>query len=131
MVVIIATAAVVVLWRRAEANAATARAHLRDAERSFRQAHGAVDTFYVKLYLGGALNKPGLESVRAEVIRDALAYYRDFLAQRGDDPALRAEAADAALRAGLMFVDQGDKREGIESDNDQSLRPSSIWRFFS
>ncbi len=41
------TTAVVVLWRRAEAN-------LRDSERNFRQARDAVDKFYVKVYTSGA-----------------------------------------------------------------------------
>ncbi len=107
LVMLAGTAAVAVLWRRAEAN-------LRDAERSFRQARDAVDKFYVKVYTSGALNKPGLESIRTEVVRDAIAYYRDFLRQHADDPSLRADAARASYNAGKLLFDSGDSREALD-----------------
>jgi serine/threonine-protein kinase len=92
------------LWRRAEA-------HLRDAERDYRRARDAVDRFYVKLYTNGILNQPGTESARTEVVRDAIAYYRAFLLDHGDDPALRADVARASFAAGKLLYDTGDRRE--------------------
>jgi tetratricopeptide (TPR) repeat protein/tRNA A-37 threonylcarbamoyl transferase component Bud32 len=107
------TTAAVILWRRAEASAALAHARLLDAELNYRQARDAVDKLYLKLYLAKVLNKPGLESTRTEVAREIIRYYRGFLAQRGHDPALRADAAEASLRVGLLTADTGDKREAL------------------
>ena len=42
-----------------------------------------------------------------------MRYYREFLAQRGHDPALRADAAEASLRVGLITTESGDKREAL------------------
>lgn len=107
------TVALLALWRRAEASADRARASLADAERSYRQAREAVDRFYTKMIVDQTLDKPGLEFVRAEVVRSIVDYYREFLKQRGDDPELRADAAEASLRVGLMTQSQGDKRDAL------------------
>jgi tetratricopeptide (TPR) repeat protein len=118
----------VVLWRRAEASAALAQARFLDAELNYRQARGAVDNLYLKLYLADVLNKPGLESVRAGVGREIIRYYRDFLAHRGHDPVLRADAAEASLRVGLITVDSGDKREALTALEEASTLLTAIAR---
>src|SRR5262249_11152329 len=41
------------------------------------------------------LNEPGMQPLRRELLESALPYYREFLRQRGDDPATRAELARA------------------------------------
>jgi tetratricopeptide (TPR) repeat protein/tRNA A-37 threonylcarbamoyl transferase component Bud32 len=97
----------VVLWRRAEA-------HLRAAARDYRRARDAVDKLYVRLYTGTLLDRPGLETVRTEITRDAVAYYREFLRDHGDDPALRADAARASFAAGKLLFDTGDRREALD-----------------
>ena len=104
---------VLVLWARAEANATRARKYLAEAERNYRAARDAVDALYVKLYLSGALNQPGLESARGAVVRDILRYYNDFLRWRGNDPSLRDDAAEASFRVGLMTTEVGDKRDAL------------------
>ncbi len=98
----------VVLWRRAEAN-------LRAAGRDYRRARDAVDKLYVKLYTNGLLNQPALQAVRTEIARDAVAYYREFLRDHGDDPALRADAARASYASGKLMYDTGDRREALDS----------------
>jgi serine/threonine-protein kinase len=95
-------------WHRAEAN-------LRAADRSFRQARQAVDTLYTRTYVEGLFSKPGLEPLRPEILREILRYYRDFLAERRDDPALRAELAEACYRAGNITGELGDKAGGLEA----------------
>jgi tetratricopeptide (TPR) repeat protein len=122
------TTAAVILWRRAEASAALAQTRLLDAELNYRQARDAVDNLYLKLYLTNVLNKPGLESTRAEVAREIIRYYRDFLSHRGHDPALRADAAEASLRIGLLTVDSGDKREALRALEEASKLLTAIAR---
>jgi len=113
LVLAVGSAAVVTLWRRAEANAATARAHFADSDRNFRQARDAVDKFYRRFYEDGLLNKPGLEKARGEFLQDILAYYREFVRRGGRDPALRADLAEASLRLGTMTNFLGDKRDAL------------------
>jgi tetratricopeptide (TPR) repeat protein len=113
IVLVVSSVAVLSLWRRAEASAARARADFANAERNYRQAREAVDKLYVKLYVDGTIRAPGLESVRKDVNREILRYYDEFLRQRGNDPALRADAAEASFRVGLLNTEMGDKRDAL------------------
>jgi serine/threonine protein kinase/tetratricopeptide (TPR) repeat protein len=106
--------AVVWQWRRAEHNAQSARLHLKDSEASFERARRAVDGYYTRFYEQGVVKVPGLEKVRHEVVGDMLQYYRDFLDQHQNDPALRRELAETCLRLGLLTFDQGNKSDALE-----------------
>ncbi len=83
-------------WRRAEANARRYLDASLRAEQNYRETRGAVDRFYTRMVVDKTLEKPGLEQVRAEVVRSLLDYYREFLRRRGDDPLLLADAAEAS-----------------------------------
>jgi tetratricopeptide (TPR) repeat protein len=100
-------------WRRAEANARRYRDATRRAEADYREAREAVDRFYTRMIVSRALDRPGLEPVRAETVRALLAYYRGFLARHGHDAALRADAAEASLRVGAIIRYVGDKRLAV------------------
>ncbi len=115
LVLLAGSIAVVALWRRAEASAARARAHLAEADRNYRQARDAVDKFYTEFYVGGMLQGPGLEAHRHRFLKDILDYYREFLRQRGDDPSLRADLAEASFRVGSLTAQIGDKRDAVEA----------------
>jgi len=115
VVLLVGSVVVVSLWRRAEASAASARSHLAEADRNYRQARDAVDKFYTEFYVGGMLTGPGLEAVRHRFLRDILGYYREFLRQRGDDPSLRADLAEASFRVGTLCAQIGDKRDALEA----------------
>jgi tetratricopeptide (TPR) repeat protein len=95
-------------WRRAEAQRA-------QAEHNFREARRLVDAFYTRAYTEGLLSRPGLESLRRELFRDLLGYYRGFLRQRRDDPALQADLAEACFRVGTLTAEHGDKADAIEA----------------
>src|SRR5207248_5045243 len=62
------------------------------AEANFRRARQAVDDFYTRVNarLG---DSPGLQPLRRELLTTAARYYQQFVEDRGDDPALRAELA--------------------------------------
>ncbi len=104
-----------VFWRRAEANATLAAKRGDDAQQNYRQARDAVDKLYFKFFSGGLLNKPGLETVRAEIGREILKYYREFLREHADDPRLRADMTEAALRVGYLTSVLGDKRDALDA----------------
>ena len=65
------------------------------AEESFRQARQAVDQYFTHVSEERLLNQPGLHPLRKVLLQDAQRFYQDFLNQRGGDPTLRAELANA------------------------------------
>ena len=111
-------AGVVWQWRRAEAQRA-------QSEHNFREARRLVDVFYTRIFTEGKLFPPGMESLRREMFRDLLGYYRDFLRQRRDDPTLQADLAEACFRVGALTAEQGDKADAI-SEEGTSLNSASL-----
>jgi eukaryotic-like serine/threonine-protein kinase len=101
-------AGIVWQWRRAEAQRA-------QAEHNFHQARRLVDAFYTKAFTERLFARPGLEPVQREMFRDLLEYYRDFLRQRRDDPALEADLADACYRVACLTTEEGDSSDAIEA----------------
>ncbi len=116
-------AGVVWQWRRAEAQQA-------QAEHNFREARRLVDAFYTRVFTEGMFFRPGLESVRREMFRDLLGYYRDFLRQRRDDPTLQADLAETCFRVGCLTTEEGDKADAISEEgtslNSASLAPKPV-----
>ena len=93
-------------WRRAELN-------LKESQISFDRARGAVDQFYTRFYQEGVLAVPGLEKVRRDVLGEMIQYYKDFVDQHRNDPALRLELAETCLRIGNLTKDQGNKVDAL------------------
>ena len=93
-------------WRRAELN-------LKESQASFQRARRAVDQFYTRFYQQGVLAIPGLEKVRRDVLGEMIQYYKDFLDQHRNDPALRLELAETCLRIGDLTKDQGNKVDAL------------------
>ncbi len=93
-------------WRRAELN-------LKESQISFDRARGAVDQFYTRFYQEGVLAVPGLEKVRRDVLGEMIQYYKDFLDQHRNDPALRLELAETCVRIGYLTKDQGNKVDAL------------------
>ncbi|MGQ0636683.1 MAG: protein kinase domain-containing protein [Planctomycetaceae bacterium] len=74
----------------------------RRAEESFRKTLEAVDQMLARVDDHSLSRFPGIELVRKQLLTDALAFYQQFLEQRGDDPKLRLEVAKAWYRVGLI-----------------------------
>jgi serine/threonine-protein kinase len=72
------------------------------AEANFRQARAAVGEYFTKVRESTLLDVPGLQPLRKELLESARKYYERFLAQRGDDPTVRAEAAATYYRLALL-----------------------------
>ncbi len=69
------------------------------AEANYRRARQAVDEYFTRVSESKLLDVPGLQPLRKELLEAALKYYQDFLRERGDDRAVRAESAAAYFRA--------------------------------
>jgi tetratricopeptide (TPR) repeat protein/serine/threonine protein kinase len=83
----------------------------RQAEANFDKARQAVDDYLTKVSESRLLQVPGLHPLRRELLQSALAFYQDFLKERGDDPALRGELAAAFLRVGKLRGMLGERDE--------------------
>jgi serine/threonine protein kinase/Tfp pilus assembly protein PilF len=91
-----------VLWRRAVANFHDAQRHYARAEESSRDSRRAVEQMLSEVGEERLKNIPEMEPVRRALLEKAAAFYEKFLRERGDDPAIREEAARAYERVGLI-----------------------------
>lgn len=74
----------------------------RKSDQSFRDALGAVNTFFTRVSEETLLNQPGLQPLRKDLLRQAKTYYAGFLKQRSGDPTVKYELADAHYKIGLI-----------------------------
>jgi len=96
---LVATIAAVVIEgsRRSEAAAR------HEAELNFSMAQEAVDNYLTNVSENTLLkeqNSLDIRTLRQELLQNALKYYEQFVKQRGEDPRLRQELANAYFRVG-------------------------------
>jgi eukaryotic-like serine/threonine-protein kinase len=72
------------------------------AEANYQVARDAVRQYYVQVSEDTLLNQYGMQPLRDALLRQALEYYQQFLVERGDDPQLRREAAQAQFFVGRI-----------------------------
>jgi tetratricopeptide (TPR) repeat protein/tRNA A-37 threonylcarbamoyl transferase component Bud32 len=84
--------------QRAEDNAAEARRHQAEAAANFQKARDAVDDMLTRVAEGRLANLSRMESVRLELLQEALKFYQGFLEQKSDDPIIRQETGRAHRR---------------------------------
>jgi eukaryotic-like serine/threonine-protein kinase len=77
------------------------RLQRQSAEQSFEQARLAVDTFS-NLSESELAYRPELQDLRRSFLEASLEFYRDFLEQRADDPALATELTATSQRVEQM-----------------------------
>jgi serine/threonine protein kinase/tetratricopeptide (TPR) repeat protein len=78
-----------------------ARVNSVEAVENFRLARAAVDNLFTRVSEEVLLNAPGLQTLRHDLLREALGYYQQFLT-RSDDPKIQDEIALAQFRVGLI-----------------------------
>jgi tetratricopeptide (TPR) repeat protein len=129
LAVTVGLVAVTVLWQRAEAHLRraeseramtraalhTAEVHRRQAEETFQEAHQIVERMCMRLSEERLSAFQGLQPLRKEMLEAGLKYYQDFLARRGDDPALKADLALAHFRVAFLTNLIGSKRDALAS----------------
>jgi len=91
---------------------ARAERNFQRAAANYRHARDTVDHFGAQLAERLA-EIPGAEHVRREFLQDTLAYYREFAAQAGTDPALRADLALTYTKMGTITDQIGSTDEAI------------------
>jgi len=94
-----------------------AEVHRKEAERqrlleeeSFHQAHKAVNDFCIRVS-EELRSVTGQQLLRKRLLEDALGYYERFLKQRGQDPKLKRELAEAQFNAAMLASEIGRKAD--------------------
>jgi serine/threonine-protein kinase len=99
---------------RTERQRRLAQANFETAEANFRKAREAVDEYFTKVSESKLLNVPGLQPLRKDLLESAGKYYEQFLRDRGSDSSVRAEAAEAWYRLGLVEREIGTQAESAK-----------------
>jgi serine/threonine-protein kinase len=95
------------------------RAEIRvrsEAEENFKLAQGAVDDYLTSVSENTLLSEQDsvdIRSLRSELLENALQYYRRFVSQRTNDPALRQQLAEAYFRVGVITREIGARDPAI------------------
>ena len=75
---------------------------LQESEQSHQQTREVVDYYLRRVSEDPRFDQHGLQPLRQDLLQAALEHYERFVQQRGDDPALSAEIADAHFHLGLI-----------------------------
>ncbi len=87
-------------------------------EQTFQLAKAAVDRMLTELAEVELAEVPQMEPVRKRMLAEALAFYRKFLEDRGQDFALKQESARANLRLGEILDMLGESAAGEKNDRE-------------
>jgi tetratricopeptide (TPR) repeat protein/predicted Ser/Thr protein kinase len=102
LALVLGLSGVSLLWWRAETHLREAQRQHERAEDSFRDARTAVEQMLTEVGEERLKGLPEMDPVRRSLLERAAAFYEKFLRERGDDPAVREEAARAYMRVGLI-----------------------------
>jgi serine/threonine-protein kinase len=84
---------------------------LSRADANFRRARQAVDDYFTTVSEDVLLDEPGMQPLRAKLLRTALDYHAAFLHERAGDPAVEAELAESHRRYALIAAITGRRGE--------------------
>jgi tetratricopeptide (TPR) repeat protein len=103
--------------KRGEAQAARDEAEKKRewAERNFRKANEAVDAMLAEVGESWLRNIPQAEPVRKVLLGKALAFYQEFLRDKGDDPDLQRQVAIAHQRVAKIQTLLGEDTRAEEN----------------
>jgi serine/threonine protein kinase len=107
--------------RESERLRAETRIQRDRAEANFQLAREAVERMLTRLGTRRLVGIPHMERERLQALQDARAFYEQFLTQRGDDPAVRRDAALAHAQLAHIHALLGEHRPAAR-EYDQALR---------
>ena len=84
----------------------------KEAETNFNMAQQAVEVYLTNVSENTLLNQQDSVDIRAlrrELLNSALEYYKEFVAQRKNDPLLRRQLANAYFRVGQLTNEIGSR----------------------
>jgi hypothetical protein len=85
---------------------AQTRAALETADRNFLQARQMLD-FFTQMSEEELADSSAVQEVRRKMLEEALKYYQGFIAQHGDDPAIRDELAGSYQQVAAILEEIG------------------------
>jgi eukaryotic-like serine/threonine-protein kinase len=100
---------------RALAAEKDARQHLEQAEANLKLARRAIDECFNITKTHPLFQRPGMEQARKLLQEKTLPFYRNFRAQRPDDPVLQREEADQWFRVGYIELAFGRNAEALRA----------------
>ncbi len=106
---------------QAEINLDEAERQRQRAEANFAKARKAVDDYFTAVSENQLMKVAGMQPLRRELLHSGLAFYQEFVKERGDDPTLRGELAAALLRVGKIRHELGEadaQRQAYEQARD-------------
>jgi serine/threonine-protein kinase len=89
------------------------------AEKNYTMARKALEDYFFTLTrvsrtdLFDLQDSVGMRRLRGDLLKPALGYYQEFLRERGSDPKLRRELAEAQFRVGQIMRDIGKPEEAL------------------
>jgi serine/threonine protein kinase len=99
-------------YERERQKAAEAAEQRARAETSFLQARAAVD-FFVQVSAEDMAQRPEWQAVRRKLLEAALDYYRQFIFQHADDPALQAELVRSHFQVARLLSELDGRDRGL------------------
>ncbi len=102
------------LWFISAARQREAIAHQR-AQESFQMARAAVDRYFTQVSEETLLNQPGLQTLRRDLLLDALTYYESFAKQHETDQELQGDVAKSSYNIGRIHEELGQTDQSLES----------------
>jgi serine/threonine protein kinase/tetratricopeptide (TPR) repeat protein len=99
--------------QRAEGEKQLAEGNARKADKNFRLALEGVERYFKTVSEDPKLKSRGLEGLRKQLLLAAKEFYEKFIAERGEDPTLRAELGRAHMRLADITGALGSKREAV------------------
>jgi serine/threonine-protein kinase len=83
------------------------------ARRYEKDAFASARKYFITLADDEDLKAVGVEKLRKKLLTEGRDYFQAFVRQRGDDPSLKSELADAHAALGRLNADIGDEQEAI------------------
>ena len=83
------------------------------AETRYRQARQTVEDLLTGISEDVLLNEPGMQPLRRKLLEAAAKYFEQFVRQRGDDPAVLRDMAQAYVRLGDITAMIGSKADAM------------------
>ena len=84
------------------------------ADANFRRAHQAVSDSFVTISNETLLQEEEFQSLRGQLLGSSLQFFEELLSENMRDMTIRSEMADAALKAGVLRIEMGQREQGLK-----------------
>ncbi|MSQ94298.1 MAG: serine/threonine-protein kinase [Gemmataceae bacterium] len=92
--------------------------NFKKADANFKLARSAVDSYHTHVSQEVLLDREGMHALRKKLLEAAQEFYKKFVEERGNDPAMRGELGKATFRLAQITGDIGTKDAAIKLHED-------------